>query len=138
MVPQLYQETKVKVREALTEATRIALTCDAWTTQSFVTFTEWQLESHVLQTRVTHESHTAMNAMFHSVADEWKLTVADLVIVRGNAANMFAAVQLENLTYVFCRYNHSCRSASSEAKFGVTAAWKDWANHLIPPLLHHR
>ncbi|KAK0148941.1 hypothetical protein N1851_010625 [Merluccius polli] len=39
--------------------------------------------SSVLQTRVMYESHTAVNvnAMFHSVADEWKLTIAELLIV---------------------------------------------------------
>lgn len=136
-IPQLYQETKLKVGEALTKATRIALTCDAWTstaTQSFVTFTthyitdDWQLQSHVLQTRVMYESHTAanVNAMFHSVTDEWKLMIADLVIVTDNAANMLAAVQVDNLTHkVFCTHNQPGCSASSEAKFCVTAAWED-------------
>lgn len=84
-VPELYNETKAKVAEALAKATRVALTCDAWTsraTQAFVTFTAhyitdaWQLESRVLQTRVMHESHTAvnMNELFHAVTDEWKIT----------------------------------------------------------------
>ncbi|XP_035858465.1 zinc finger BED domain-containing protein 1-like [Sander lucioperca] len=73
-VPQLYNETKRKVASALTETTRVALTCDAWTsraTKSFVTFTAhyitdtWVLESRVLQTRVMHESHTAIDNLAH-------------------------------------------------------------------------
>uniref|UniRef100_A0A3B1IEW9 BED-type domain-containing protein n=1 Tax=Astyanax mexicanus TaxID=7994 RepID=A0A3B1IEW9_ASTMX len=124
-VPQLYQETKRKVANTLTKTTRVALTCDAWTsraTQSFVTFTAhyitdtWLLESRVLQTRVMHESHTAVNvnAMFHSVADEWELTVTDLVIVTDNAANMLAATQIDNLTHITC-FAHTLNLAAQRA-----------------------
>ncbi|XP_049416948.1 E3 SUMO-protein ligase ZBED1-like [Epinephelus fuscoguttatus] len=124
-VPQLYQETKRKVASALTKTTRVALTCDAWTsraTQSFVTFTAhyitdtWLLESRVLQTRVMHESHTAVNvnAMFHSVADEWELTVPDLVIVTDNAANMLAATQIDNLAHITC-FAHTLNLAAQRA-----------------------
>lgn len=51
-----------------------------------------------------HESHTAVNvnAMFHSVAGEWELTVADLVIVTDNAANILAATQIDNLAHITC------------------------------------
>uniref|UniRef100_A0A8C9XH09 BED-type domain-containing protein n=1 Tax=Sander lucioperca TaxID=283035 RepID=A0A8C9XH09_SANLU len=124
-VPQLYNETKRKVASALTETTRVALTCDAWTsraTKSFVTFTAhyitdtWVLESRVLQTRVMHESHTAVNvnAMFHSVANEWELTVSDLVIVTDNAANMLAAAQIDNLAHITC-FAHTLNLAAQRA-----------------------
>ncbi|KAK0139816.1 Zinc finger BED domain-containing protein 1 [Merluccius polli] len=124
-VPQLYQETKRKVASALTKTARVALTCDAWTsraTQSFVTFTAhyitdtWLLESRVLQTRVMHESHTAVNvnAMFHSVAEEWGLTVSDLVIVTDNAANMLAATQIDNLAHITC-FAHTLNLAAQRA-----------------------
>ena len=33
-VPQLYNETKRKVASALTETTKVALTCDAWTSRA--------------------------------------------------------------------------------------------------------
>ncbi|KAL1261243.1 hypothetical protein QQF64_006508 [Cirrhinus molitorella] len=110
-----------EVASALTETTRVALTCDAWTsraTKSFVTFTAhyitntWVLESRVLQTRVMHESHTAVNvnAMFHSVANEWELTVSDLVIVTDNAANMLAAALIDNLAHISC-FAHTLQPA---------------------------
>lgn len=125
-VPELYRETKLKVGEAVANATRVALTCDHWTsraTESYATFTahyiteEWQVQSQVLQTRVMHESHTAENihATFHSVAQEWKLTLADLVIVTDNASNMLAAMQLEeNLTHVSC-FVHTLNLAAQRA-----------------------
>nr|XP_055041440.1 E3 SUMO-protein ligase ZBED1-like [Misgurnus anguillicaudatus] len=124
-VPQLYNETKRKVATALTETTRVALTCDAWTsraTKSFVTFTahyitdKWVLESRVLQTREMHESHTAVNvnAMFHSVANEWELTISDLVIVTDNAANMLAAAQIDNLAHITC-FAHTLNLAAQRA-----------------------
>lgn len=124
-VPELYRETKLKVGEAVANA-RVALTCDHWTsraTESYATFTahyiteEWQLQSQVLQTRVMHESHTAQNihATFHSVANEWKLTLTDLVIVTDNASNMIAAMQLdENLTQVSC-FAHTLNLAAQRA-----------------------
>ena len=104
-VSELSNETQAKVTEALAKATRVAVTCDAWTsraTQAFLTSTAhyitdaWQLDSRVLQTRVMHESHTAvnMNELFHSVTDEWKLTLANLVIFTD--ANMLAAAQMDN------------------------------------------
>ncbi|XP_056113731.1 E3 SUMO-protein ligase ZBED1-like [Rhinichthys klamathensis goyatoka] len=124
-VPQLYNETKRMVASALTKTTRVALTCDAWTsraTKSFVTFTAhyitdtWVLESRVLQTRVMHESHTAVNvnAMFHSVANEWELTVSDLVIVTDNAANRLAAAQIDNLAHITC-FAHTLNLAAQRA-----------------------
>uniref|UniRef100_A0A672JRG1 BED-type domain-containing protein n=1 Tax=Salarias fasciatus TaxID=181472 RepID=A0A672JRG1_SALFA len=124
-VPQLYEETKRKVASDLAKTTRVALTCDAWTsraTQSYVTFTvhyisdTWLLESRVLQTRVMHESHTVanVNAMFHSVANEWKLTVSELVIVTDNAANMLAATQIDNLAHITC-FAHTLNLAAQRA-----------------------
>ena len=63
-IPHLYNETKANVLASMEKASRIALTCDAWTlvaTKSFVTITAhfvlasdkngWKLVSHVLQTR---------------------------------------------------------------------------------------
>uniref|UniRef100_A0A3Q1HRY1 HAT C-terminal dimerisation domain-containing protein n=1 Tax=Acanthochromis polyacanthus TaxID=80966 RepID=A0A3Q1HRY1_9TELE len=113
VIPQLYKETKLKVREGLIKANRVVLTCDHWTsrtTESYGTFTvhyitdEWELQSLVLQTRAMHESHTAanVNETFHSVAEEWGLTLSDCVIVTDNAANMLAAMQLNDLTHVTC------------------------------------
>uniref|UniRef100_A0A672FGU6 BED-type domain-containing protein n=1 Tax=Salarias fasciatus TaxID=181472 RepID=A0A672FGU6_SALFA len=124
-VPQLYEETKRKVASDLAKTTRVALTCDAWTsraTQSYVTFTvhyisdTWLLESRVLQTRVMHESHTAanVNAMFHSVANEWNLTVSELVIVTDNDANMLAATPIDNLVHITC-FAHTLNLAAQRA-----------------------
>uniref|UniRef100_A0A8C4RIG4 Zinc finger BED domain-containing protein 1-like n=1 Tax=Erpetoichthys calabaricus TaxID=27687 RepID=A0A8C4RIG4_ERPCA len=112
-IPLLYEETKKKVAEALKKATRVALTCDAWTSravQSYVTFTahyitdNWELESRVLQTTAINESHTAAHIKenIQSVAQEWQLTTTDLVIVTDNAANMLAAAQLGNFQHVKC------------------------------------
>ncbi len=125
MVPQLYQETKNEVAEALKTATRVALTCDAWTsraTQSFVTFTahfiadDWQLVSRLLQTRVMNENHTAanINELFQAVAQEWQLTTTKLVIVTDNAANMIAATQLGNFAHVRC-FAHTINLAAQRA-----------------------
>ena len=52
--------------------------------------------------------------MFHSVADEWMLTLADLVIVTDNAANMLAAAQIDYLTHVKC-FAHTLNLATQRA-----------------------
>lgn len=46
-----------------------------------------------------YETNTAtnVNVMFHAVANKWNLPITDRVIVTDNAANMLAAVQLDNL-----------------------------------------
>ncbi|KAK7933157.1 hypothetical protein WMY93_004053 [Mugilogobius chulae] len=124
-VPQLYEETKSKVETDLRKATRVALTCDSWTsraTQSFVTFTahfitnKWQMQSCVLQTRVMSDSHTAanINAVFHNVAEEWSLNLNDVVFVTDNAANMLAAAQMEDITHITC-FAHSLNLAAQRA-----------------------
>ncbi|XP_070411324.1 E3 SUMO-protein ligase ZBED1-like [Nothobranchius furzeri] len=103
-IPQLHEETKAKLPEALAKAHRVALTCDAWTsraTHSFVTFTAhyitdtWQIESRVTNT-----------------TDEWNRQIRD--VVTGNAANMLAAVQLDNLTHSKC-FAHTLNLAAHRA-----------------------
>lgn len=102
-VPQIYKDIKEKVKENLSRAERVALTCDAWTraTQFYITITahhiagDWYLSSHVLQTRVMHESHTGSNVaeLLRNVATEWDITEKDLALVSDNAANMVVAAQ---------------------------------------------
>ncbi|KAK0145706.1 Zinc finger BED domain-containing protein 1 [Merluccius polli] len=104
-IPTLYAETKSKVLDTLTNAGRVAITCDAWTsiaTVSYVTVTahfinnDWQLVSLVLQTRAMYESHTGANVadLLKKVASEWHLNDNDLVLVTDNASNMVVAAQL--------------------------------------------
>ncbi|KAK0131409.1 Zinc finger BED domain-containing protein 1 [Merluccius polli] len=111
-IPQLYQSTKERVSVTLKKATRVALTCDAWTSravESYVTFTahyitdDWQLETR---------AH--MNELFQDVSKEWHLPTSDLVIVTDNAANMTAAVQLGSFTHVKC-FAHTINLAAQRA-----------------------
>lgn len=52
--------------------------------------------------------------MFHSVANEWGLNVADLVIVTDNAANMLASTQIDNLADITC-FAHTLNLAAQTA-----------------------
>ncbi|XP_053565459.1 embryonic protein UVS.2-like isoform X2 [Bombina bombina] len=67
VIPALYHETKAQVIASMSQASRVALMCDSWTsvtTESYVTVTahyvskDWKILSHVLQTRAVYESHT--------------------------------------------------------------------------------
>ena len=69
-MPALYRETKDRVMDAMREASRVAVTCDSWTsgaTESYLTVTahylkdDWEMVSHVLQTRAVFESHTGFH-----------------------------------------------------------------------------
>lgn len=65
--------------------------------------------------RGMHESHTAENihATFHSVAQEWKLTLA--VIFTDNAPNMLAAMQLEENQANISYFAHTLNPAAQRA-----------------------
>ncbi|CAG5927866.1 unnamed protein product [Menidia menidia] len=62
------------------------------------------------------ESHKAanVNEMYHAIADEWELTVAYLVIVANNAANMLATTQTDNLANI-TYFAHTLNMATQQA-----------------------
>ncbi|KAK0137971.1 Zinc finger BED domain-containing protein 1 [Merluccius polli] len=128
-IPHLYNETKANVLASMEKASRIALTCDAWTsvaTKSFVTITAhfvlasdkngWKLVSHVLQTREMSESHTGANVaeLLKLAAAEWQISDKDLVLVTDNASNMVVAAQKANFVHLKC-YAHTANLASQKA-----------------------
>lgn len=100
----------------------------------------WQLESHVLQALVMYESHTATNMkmMFHAVVDKCNLTIADMVIVTDNAANILAAVQLENSHHLFCTHLKPGCPTSIRTQYFVTTSWEDKTNNWVFPPKPHR
>uniref|UniRef100_A0A667X1D9 BED-type domain-containing protein n=1 Tax=Myripristis murdjan TaxID=586833 RepID=A0A667X1D9_9TELE len=124
-IPSLYKETKFLVQESLKSATRVAITCDSWTsraTVSYVTVTahhvnsEWKLISYVLRTDAMDDSHTGANMceFLKTVADEWGLDKNDLVLVTDNASNMNLAAELGNFVHVRC-YAHTLNLACQRA-----------------------
>ena len=124
-VPALYNETKAKVMESMSKASRVAITCDAWTsvaTESYVTVTahhiseDWQILSHVLQTRAVYESHTGhhMAELLTSVVKEWQLTDKSIVLVTDNAANMISAAEVGEFPHVKC-FAHTLNLAAQRA-----------------------
>lgn len=124
-IPQIYNEVKSGVKEKLSRAERIALTCDAWTsraTESYVTLTahhiteDWSLSSHVLQTRAMSECHTGPNdaELLRNVAAEWDISEKDAALMTDNAANMSVAAQLAGFLHIKC-YAHTLNLASQRA-----------------------
>ncbi|XP_070400496.1 E3 SUMO-protein ligase ZBED1-like [Nothobranchius furzeri] len=127
-VPHLYEETKTSVLESMKKATRIALTCDVWTsvaTKSFITVTAqfvlasdkngWKLVSHVLQTREMSESHTGANVgeLLENAAAEWQISDKDLVLVTDYASNVVVAAQKAKYEHLKC-YAHTANLASQK------------------------
>ena len=70
--------------------------------ESYITVTapfikaDWHPAFHVLQTRAMYEGHTSANmAQFlQEVAEEWHLTIRDVVSVTDVTPNMVVAAQL--------------------------------------------
>lgn len=124
-IPALYDETRVKVENALKSAERVAVTCDGWTsraTESYVTITahfidnEWEMHSYVLQTRAMHKTHTGahMADVLQKAMEEWKLTEKEPAVVTDNASNMTVAVELTGYQHIRC-FAHILNLASQRA-----------------------
>ncbi|KAM3876933.1 E3 SUMO-protein ligase ZBED1-like [Diretmus argenteus] len=124
-IPALYRETKAQVMASMSKASRVAMTCDSWTsvaTESFLTVTahyvseDWQIVSHVLQTRAVTESHTGphLAELLSGVVDEWQLSEKDVVLVSDNAANMISAAEVGKFPHIKC-FAHTLNLASQRA-----------------------
>ncbi|XP_040278276.1 E3 SUMO-protein ligase ZBED1-like [Bufo bufo] len=125
VIPALYYETKAKIIASMSQASRVAITCDSWTsvtTESYVTITahyvskDWQILSHVLQTRAIYESHTGAHLaeLLSHVVEEWQLSDKSVVLVTDNASNMIVAAQVGKFPHVKC-FTHTLNLASQRA-----------------------
>ncbi|XP_044127313.1 E3 SUMO-protein ligase ZBED1-like [Bufo gargarizans] len=125
VIPALYHETKAKIIASMSQASRVAITCDSWTsvtTESYVTITahyvskDWQILSHVLHTRAIYESHTGAHLaeLLSHVVEEWQLSDKSVVLVTDNASNMIVAAQVGKFPHVKC-FAHTLNLASQRA-----------------------
>ncbi|XP_053554170.1 thyroid hormone receptor alpha isoform X1 [Bombina bombina] len=125
VIPALYHETKAQVIASMSQASRVAITCDSWTsvtTESYVTVTahyvskDWKILSHVLQTRAVYESHTGSHLaeLLSRVVEEWQLSDKSVVLVTDNASNMIVAAQVGKFPHVKC-FGHTLNLASQRA-----------------------
>ena len=125
LIPQMYEESVLKVKAALSSARVVALTTDGWTsraTESYVTVTsthitpDWTLKNFVLQTRAMPESHTGVNiaGVIKEAAAEWGVSSYS-PLVTDNAANMVVAAQhLNSKPHIGC-FAHCLNLAAQKA-----------------------
>ena len=125
VIPQLYDESVLKVKASLSSATVVALTTDGWTsraTESYVTITsshitpDWKLQNFVLQTRAMPESHTGIHiaGVIREAMAEWGLP-GNPPLVTDNAANMVVAAQhLNSKPHIGC-FAHCLNLAAQKA-----------------------
>ena len=103
ILPDKYEDAKIKVQQKLDEASHVALTTDIWTscqTQAYCCVTghfissSWTLESVVLETFEFNEDHTAdhIAAQLKRVANAWSIETKIVCVVSDNASNMVAGV----------------------------------------------
>lgn len=131
-IPALYENVKSNIQATLSQADRVAITTDGWTScanQSYVTITShfidsrWEMKNFVLQTRVLHEAHTGINIgnLLRDACTEWKIADKSPALVTDNARNMIVAGQkAEFFPQVLC-FAHTLNLASQKG-FSVNAA----------------
>lgn len=131
-IPALYEKVKMDVQLSLSQAERVAITTDGWTscsTQGYVTITshhidrEWNMKSFVLQTRVLNEAHTGKNigALLRDACSEWSISDKNPALVTDNARNMLVAgVEAQFTPHITC-FAHTLNLASQKG-LGVSNA----------------
>ena len=99
IIPKMYSDICMKVKELLKPVATIGITSDSWTsaaTQSYVTMTghfideEWLMKSLCLQTRHCPESHTAehLKEIYLDAFVKWELENKDITGCVDNARNV--------------------------------------------------
>ncbi|XP_055906324.1 E3 SUMO-protein ligase ZBED1-like [Eupeodes corollae] len=116
LIPRLYEETKVKVQDALATASAVCVTTDGRTSntqQSYIGITvhfiqEQQdtlsLESRLLGCIPYNESHTITNLgnMLSSELNKWNLEEKVCCVVTDNAYNVVGAVKFKKWNHFPC------------------------------------
>lgn len=132
VVPALYESIKNDVKLSLSQAERVAITTDGWTScsnQGYVTITshhidpEWKMKTFVLQTRVLNEAHTGKNigGLLREACTEWKISDKNPAIVTDNARNMIVAgAEAQFSPHITC-FAHTLNLASQKG-LGVDRA----------------
>uniref|UniRef100_A0A8C4GH43 Zinc finger BED domain-containing protein 1 n=1 Tax=Dicentrarchus labrax TaxID=13489 RepID=A0A8C4GH43_DICLA len=107
-IPALYNKVRREIVESLSNAQRVAITVDGWTScaiQSYIIVTahyiddEWSMKTPVLQTRAFNEEHKGENlaALLRDVCCEWKIEGKKPALVTDNASNMLLAGTLAEM-----------------------------------------
>lgn len=128
-IPKLYRHVKDDIQHALTDAERVAITTDGWTsctTEGYVTLTchyidtDWQMKNYVLQTRVLNDSHTGVNLgkVLREACEEWNILDKNPALVTDNASNMAIAGAEANLSPHIKCFAHTINLATQNTSFG--------------------
>ncbi len=124
-IPKLYRQVKDNIQHRLTDAERVAITTDGWTsctTEAYVTVTchhidtYWQMKNHVLQTRVLNDSHTRVNLgeVLREACEEWRIRDKKPALVTDNASNMAIAGEEANLSPHIKCFAHTINLATQK------------------------
>ncbi|XP_039520337.1 E3 SUMO-protein ligase ZBED1-like [Pimephales promelas] len=124
-IPKLYRQVKEKIQHTLTDAERVAITTDGWTsctTEGYVTLTchyidtDWQMKNYVLQTRVLNDSHTGVNLgkVLREACEEWNILDKNPALVTDNASNMAIAGAEANLSPHIKCFAHTINLATQK------------------------
>jgi hypothetical protein len=102
LLPNLYKESSLHLKEMLTSVDNVAITTDIWTSdcqKGYITLTchfifDSKLCSHVLATEELHGPHTGENIgkILTRILNEWAIFNKVVTFITDNAANMKNAV----------------------------------------------
>ena len=99
VIPNLYDQTKSKVKDSLRKADYLSVTTDAWSgchNRSYISVTahfvnpSWNLKHYCLQVQEITESHTAVNLAddLRNSLEQWETLDQLVTITTDNAANI--------------------------------------------------
>ncbi|KAJ8913361.1 hypothetical protein NQ315_008751 [Exocentrus adspersus] len=117
LVPKLYNTTKEKLFQEVSQATAICITTDGWTSinnQSFIAVTahwintNYELCSNLLDCIPYDDRHTAVNLsnFLKGVFSNWKIENKVVCVISDNAANITAAIRMGGWRHLGC-FAHS-------------------------------
>lgn len=113
LIPNIYNDTKLKVFESVSKAKHVAITSDVWTSmnaESYLTATvnffdaDLQLKTFVLSTEKLTFNHTAqhLSEVLRGIFHDWNIQTKVCAIVTDSGANIKAAVRLLGISHIPC------------------------------------
>lgn len=141
-IPEIYVETKNRIKSLLNEIEYCSATCDGWSNPSMDAFysltvhfidKNFKMISICLECAPFYESHTGVeiSSWINETLNEWNLIDKIVCITTDNGTNMIKAIQLTNYRNVRC-FAHS-------TNIGVNNIFKnEGINDLIVKAKHQR
>ena len=125
-LPQMFENEKRRIQEAVSSVTSYAVTTDLWTSRAKHAYTgltvhyisgDFSLQSHLLETKEFPDSHTATNIAdeLEAILHEWNLPLEKLsAVTTDNGTNIVQAAEILEWQRMPC-FSHTLQLAVEKA-----------------------